>query len=328
MGNAKDKCWIGFDLGGTKMLCQAFDQNFHALTREREKTRGFEGEKSGVARIVELIKATIAQLNYEPDEIGGIGIGCPGPLDLDEGVIIEAPNLGWSNTPIKRLLEKEFKCPVFILNDVDAGVYGEYRFGAGRGSRCLLGVFPGTGIGGGCVYEGNILRGRTGSAMEVGHIQVTTGGPLCGCGRRGCLEAVASRLAIVAACVQAAYRGDAPFLMENYGTDLSNIRSRALAESIEAGDEVIEDIVKNAARQIGIAIGNLVNLLLPDTVILGGGLVEAMPELFVNPARKAANKRTMPSFVNTFTVVPARLADDSTVMGAASWVQHVVQGEQ
>ena len=116
-------------------------------------------------------------------------------------------------------------------------------------------------------------------------MQVAPGGPLCGCGRRGCLEAVASRLAISAAVIQAAYRGEAPYLMKHYGTDLMKIRSKTLRESIANGDSRIEDIVRNAARQIGIAIGNLVNLLLPDTIVLGGGLVEAMPDLFIEPAR-------------------------------------------
>lgn len=322
----KRKCWVGFDLGGTKMLCQVFDGEFSCLSRQRTRTRGHEGAQPGVERIIDLIRSALGDINLPSDELGGICIGCPGPLDLDKGVIIEAPNLGWKDVQIKKLLEKEFKCPALILNDVDAGVYGEYRFGAGKGSRCLLGVFPGTGIGGGCVYGGEILRGRTGSAMEVGHMQINSGGPLCGCGRRGCLEAVASRLAISSAATQAAYRGDAPYLMEKFGTDLSNIRSKALSESIENGDEVIKDIVQNAARQIGIAVGNLVNVLLPETVVLGGGLVEAMPDLFVNPVRKSANKRVMPSFEGTFEVVPAKLGDDSAVLGTAAWAQHVVQG--
>ncbi len=318
------RVWIGFDLGGTKMLCQVFDAEFNSLGRHREKTRGHEGADSGTKRISETIHSALEPLEIESHDIAGIGVGCPGPLDLDAGVILNAPNLGWSNVAIKDLLQDEFKCPAFILNDVDAGVYGEYRFGAGRGSRCVLGVFPGTGIGGGCVYQDEIIRGKTGSCMEVGHMQVAPGGPLCGCGRRGCLEAVASRLAISAAVVQAAYRGEAPYLMEHYGTDLTKIRSKALRESIANGDARIEDIVRNAARQIGIAIGNLVNLLLPDTIVLGGGLVEAMPELFVQPAKAAAEKRVMPSFVGSFEITAAKLGDDSGVMGAAAWAEHRV----
>jgi glucokinase len=322
---ADKRIWIGFDLGGTKMLCQVFDADFNALGRHRERTRGHEGASLGMERIAETIHSALEPLRIDPQDIAGIGVGCPGPLDLNEGVILEAPNLGWKNVKIKSVLEHEFKCPAVILNDVDAGVYGEYRFGAGRGARCLLGVFPGTGIGGGCVYDGEILRGQSRSCMEVGHIQVAPGGPLCGCGRRGCLEAVASRLAISAAVIQAAYRGEAPYLMKNYGTDLMKIRSKTLRESIANGDSRIEEIVRNAARQIGIAIGNLVNLLLPDKIILGGGLVEAMPDLFVRPALTAARKRAMPAFTDSFEITAATLGDDSGVMGAAAWAQHWVE---
>jgi glucokinase len=318
------RIWIGFDLGGTKMLCQVFDAEFNALSRYRDKTRGHEGPTVGMERVIDTIHQAIRPLNVDPTEIAGIGVGCPGPLDLDAGVILKAPNLGWCNVAVKDELEREFNCPSFIMNDVDAGVYGEYRFGAGRGSRCALGVFPGTGIGGGCVYEGEVIRGKTGSCMEVGHMQVAPGGPLCGCGRRGCLEAVASRLAISAAVAQAAYRGEAPYLMAHYGTDLTKIRSKTLREAIANGDSRIEDIVRNAARQIGIAIGNLVNLLLPDTIILGGGLVEAMPDLFIGPARLAAQKRAMPAFVGSFEVTAAKLGDDCGVIGAAAWAQHQV----
>ncbi|MEZ6117250.1 MAG: ROK family protein [Pirellulaceae bacterium] len=319
------KCWIGFDLGGTKMLSQVFDAKFYPLSRRRAKTNGHEGAAAGLERIADLIRSTLDETKLSKGELGGIGVGCPGPLDLNDGVIIEAPNLGWKEVRIREYLEKAFDCPVIIMNDVDAGVYGEFRFGAARGARCVVGVFPGTGIGGGCVYEGRVLRGSTGSCFEVGHMQIAPDGPLCGCGRRGCLEAVASRLAISSAAIQAAYRGDAPHLLKEVGMDLSKVRSKALLRSIQAGDKVIEEIIKNAARSIGIAVGNLVNLLLPDTIVLGGGLVEAMPDLFLENVRKAAAKRVMPSFVNAYQVVDARLGDEATVMGAAAWANYSVE---
>lgn len=208
---ATDKrIWIGFDLGGTKMLCHVFDAEFNLLASSREKTRGHEGSDPGVARIISTIEKALGQVKMDVAELAGIGMGCPGPLDLEKGIIRDAPNLGWTDVRIKQTLEKQFGCPTHIMNDVDAGVYGEYRFGAGRGSRCLLGVFPGTGIGGGCVYNGEVFRGANSSCMEVGHVQVLPDGPLCGCGRRGCLEAVASRLAISSEAIKAAFRGDAP----------------------------------------------------------------------------------------------------------------------
>lgn len=317
-------CWIGFDLGGTKMLATVFDSKFEIVGRERTKTKGYEGAEAGVARIIKTIRKAMNDAKVSDEKLGGIGIGIPGPLDLDQGLILNTPNLGWTNVRIKDLLEDEFSCPAIIANDVDAGVYGEYRFGAGRNARAVVGVFPGTGIGGGCVYEGNILRGKTGSCMEIGHVQVAPEGPLCGCGRRGCLEAVASRLVIATRAAAAAYRGQAPNLLEHSGTDLADIRSGALAASVAAGDTVVESIVREAARHIGRAVAGVVHLLGPDIVVLGGGLVEAMTELFVSEVAEAAKQRVLPSFAESFQVVAATLGDDAGVMGTAAWAQHVV----
>ena len=315
---------MGFDLGGTKMLATVFDSEFQPLGRRRAKTQGAKGVEKGVERLKKTIHNAVQEAEVPLTDLAGIGIGCPGPLDLDEGVLIDAPNLSWSNVPVKAILEEEFDCPTVIVNDVDAGVYGEYRFGAAKSARCVVGIFPGTGIGGGCVYEGRILRGQRGSCMEIGHMQVMPDGPRCGCGGRGCLEAVASRLAISAAAAQAAYRGQAPNLRKLAGTDLSDIRSGVLAESIRAGDEVVERIVREACGHIGIAVANLVHLLAPDKVVLGGGLVEAMPDLITEAVRTAAVNRVMPSFAQSFQVVTAELGDDATVMGAAAWAQEVV----
>jgi glucokinase len=319
----KNECWIGFDLGGTKMMALVYDAAFRPIVRKRRKTKGHEGADAGLARIVQTIDDALGEAHVDRSAVRGIGLGSAGPLDLDDGVILDAPNLGWKNVKIKSVLEKEFSCPAVILNDVDAGVYGEYRFGAGRASRCLVGVFPGTGIGGGCVYEGKILRGKTNSCMEIGHIQVMPDGPLCGCGLYGCLESVASRLAIAGASAQAAYRGLAPHLLDIAGTDLDNIRSGALADAIAAGDSVIETIVRTAAGHIGTAVASVVHLLAPDCVVMGGGLVEAMPRLIVSEVTAAARKKLLPSYADSFVVLPAELGDDSTAMGAAAWVREL-----
>jgi glucokinase len=323
--SGKRKHWVGFDLGGTKMLSLVVNRDFETVGRARAKTLGFEGARAVVDRIITTIGKSLAEAKLDASDLSGIGIGCPGPLDLDRGVVIEAPNLGWAKVPIKDVLEKEFACPAVIMNDVDGGVYGEYRFGAGRGGRCVLGVFPGTGIGGGCVYEDKILRGKTGSCMEIGHIQVLPDGPLCGCGRRGCLEAVASRLAIAADAAKAAYRGEAPALHEAAGTDVGNIRSGALSRSIKSGDKVVRRIVTDAAQRIGVAVGSVISLLSPDIVVLGGGLVEEMPDLFVSTVSRAAREHTMPAFADTFTVVAAKLGDDATAKGAAAWSRYCVE---
>jgi glucokinase len=315
------KRWVGFDLGGTKMMAAAFSGEFRVLGRKRRKTKGSEGVKAGLERIVESIRDALEEGQIKPSQLSGIGVGCPGNIDLEKGTLIDSANLGWKNFPIQAALERTFGCPVVVLNDVDAGVYGEYRFGAAKNARCVIGVFPGTGIGGACVYDGKILRGKNMSCFEIGHIQVNPEGIPCGCGRIGCLETAASRLAISAAAAMAAYRGEAPHLLAAAGTDLANIRSGVLADAIRAGDTVIERIVDQAAKLIGWAVGDVVNLLLPDVVVLGGGLVEAMPDILVEGVEEAARQRAAPPFAKTFKVAAAKLGDDAVVRGAAAWAE-------
>jgi len=326
MGNSvESKYWVGFDLGGTKMLATVFSEGFEILAQEKAKTKAQQGSDVVLDRIIKAITKACETAAVQPSDIKGIGVGCPGPLDLNKGVILTAPNLGWENVKLKATLEKAFGCPTVIANDVDAGLYGEYHFGAARKARCALGVFPGTGIGGACVYEGHLIRGKVNSCFEIGHIQVQPEGRLCGCGRRGCLETVASRLAIAAEAAKAAFRGEAPHLLEEAGTDLSKIKSNALARSIQAGDTAIENIVRTAARRLGVAVAGVVNLLAPDVVVLGGGLVEAMPDLFAGEVKEAIDAQAMETFSQAVKVVPAKLGDDAVVMGAAALADDMVE---
>lgn len=320
-----DRAWVGFDLGGTKMNAILFDRKFESIARRKKKTRGAEGATAGVERIRSTIEKLLEEAGLEKARLGGIGVGCPGPLDLDEGVILAAPNLGWRDVPLKKILEKEFDCPVWICNDVDAGVYGEFRFGAAVGARTTLGVFPGTGIGGGMIYEGKIFRGKKSSCLEIGHIPVVIDGAVCGCGRRGCLETVASRLALSAEIAKAAYRGQAPHILRVAGTDLANIRSGTIQEAIEAGDEVVEEIMRDGARYLGIALAGAVNMLAPDVIILGGGLVEAMPRLYVDEIARVLAAHVMPAYQKTYELKVAKLGDDAGAMGAAAWTRHCVE---
>jgi glucokinase len=322
-GDTQESYWVGFDLGGTKMLAVLFDQEFRPVARQRKRTHAQSGPEAGVARIIAVIQALLGEAHVAPAQVRGIGVGCPGPLDLDRGIVLEMPNLGWKKVRLQEALESAFGCPTVLANDVDAGVYGEYRFGAAREARCVVGVFPGTGIGGGAVYQGKILRGRRSSCVEIGHIPVLRNGPLCGCGRRGCLEAVAGRLAIAAEVSKAAFRGEAPHVMQKVGCDVMAIRSRILADAIEAGDTAVETIVREAARTIGWAMAGVVNVLAPDIVLLGGGLVEDMPKLFCGEIETALRAQVMPSFTDTFEMAVAQLSGDASVLGAAAWAQQI-----
>ncbi len=315
--------WIGFDLGGTKMLAVVYNSKFEEVGRARKKTKGHEGAAAGLQRIGDVIDEAMEKAGITGEHLGGIGMACPGPLDLKKGILREAPNLGWSDLPIRAKLEKRFNAPVVVGNDVDFGVYGEYCFGAGRGGRCVVGVFPGTGVGGGCVYEGQILRGANETCMEVGHIPIVSDGTPDGAGNVGTLEGMASRLAISAAAAQAAYRGQAPTLLKLAGTDIANIRSSQIAEAIKGGDKVIEDIVKRSCDHLALGVVTLIHLLAPDVVILGGGLVEAMPNLMVQWVSRAVDKRVLPSLKHVYKIRVAELGDEATAKGAAAFARNL-----
>jgi glucokinase len=326
MDNQKNH-WVGFDLGGTKMYAVVFNEKLEMVGKCRKKTKGREGQQAGLARIVATINEALADARVTADDLAGIGIGCPGPLDIRKGIIHEAPNLGWKEVPVKNTLEKAFKCPVIVANDVDSGVFGEYKFGAAKNAHCVVGIFPGTGIGGGCVYRGQLVQGANCTAMEIGHIPLIPDGPLDGAGNKGTLEGVASRLAIASAAAAAAFRGQAPHLLEIAGTDIANIRSGTLARSIQGGDEAVAEIVLAAAGYLSQAIVTMILLMAPDVVVLGGGLVEAMPDLFMGEVRKRTQKRILPAFRDVYRIVVAELGDEAGAMGAAAWARESIEAK-
>ena len=309
----------GFDLGGTKMRVALFTPDFTVAARAEAKTRHIAIPKAGAEKIAALIAEALAAARADRPraQLAGLGLAIPGPVNPAKGIIYELPNIGWRNTPIVKLLQAALRVPVAIMNDVDAGLTGEYHFGAAKGAHTALGIFPGTGIGGAAITVGRLLTGSDITCMEIGHLPVLPDGPLCGCGQNGCLEAVASRLAIAQAAAAAVQRGQAPNLKDLAGTDIAEIRSRTLAKAIKAGDTVIEQIVRQAARHIGHAAAAAVNLLAADSVILGGGLVEAMPDIFEAEVTAAAKSRCMTAYRDRFRVHLAKLGDDAAIYGAA-----------
>ena len=325
MSDNTQEYWIGFDLGGTKMLAMVFDKNFKRVGKARKKTKGNEGMSAGLKRINAVIEDALTDAKVTREQVKGLGIGCPGPLDLKKKMIRTAPNLGWEDVPIGKSIESEFKFPVTVANDVDAGVFGEYTFGAGKGARCLVGIFPGTGVGGGCVYEGKLFLGANCTCMEIGHIPIQPQGPLDGAGNHGSLESVASRLTIAAQCALAAYRGQAPHLLGDAGTDVADIRSGAISGAVENGDKAVKEIVEDVCEHLATSVVTMVHLMAPDIIVFGGGLIEAMEDVMLPEIKKRAMKRILPSMRDVFKITAAKLGDDAGVMGAAALAKQAVE---
>lgn len=300
---------IGVDLGGTKIAFAAVDEQYRVVARHRIVTP--HGPAAVLAAIVEGVRA----LHADPV---AVGIGAPGPIA--DGVLVTAPNLeGFREpVPLQKPLESALGVPVVAENDATAGVVGEWVAGAGRGSAFLLGVWLGTGVGGGLVLDGRPYRGAFGGAGEFGHICVRQGGALCGCGRRGCVEAYAGRAAMEQVVEVRVAKGRSTLLTEiaaERGRD--RLTSGVWAKALERGDELATTLIDDAILALGAGIGACVNLLDLDRVVIGGGVAEKLGQPLVDRIATAASPYIMvPDPRRTF--LAAELTDDAGVIGAAA----------
>ena len=309
---------VGVDMGGTKILAAVIDAEGEIVQQAKRATKPKKGPEEVIERITRCIREAIDSAELKPSQIRAIGIGSPGPLDPETGVIIFAPNLGWSNVPLKAKLEANLSIPTFVDNDVNVGTLGEYAFGAGRGIKNLVGIFVGTGIGGGIILDGKLFHGVNKTAGEVGHMIVEVKGPRCGCGNFGCLEAVASRTAITRDLQKAILKkGKKSKLTELNGGNLDLIRSKAIARAVKHGDKPTIKVVQRAAKYLGISVASIVHFLNPEMVVLGGGVVEAMGDSLLDPIRHAAAEYALPTTMDGVQIVAATLGDNAGVIGAS-----------
>ncbi|HVO33157.1 MAG TPA: ROK family protein [Elusimicrobiota bacterium] len=311
---------IGIDVGGTKILVALLNEDFRLVAEIKTKTKPEKGESNFLQTIRDSVRSVLKDAGVDSREVIGAGIGCPGFIQPESGFVTYSPNIPFlKGYPLAKVISKMIDVPVAVGNDVQTGLYGEHQFGAAKNYRHVIGIFLGTGIGGALILDGKLFRGATGSAGEFGHIQVDPNpmAPRCGCGRRGCLEAYGGRLGISAEAAIGVARQRAPHLASEAGADLRRIKSGALARAIQSGDRYIEDLIRHKAQMVGFAMANLVNIINPEIIVLGGGVVEAMPNLIVREAERAMHRQAIAALVKRVRVAPAKLKDYSIVMGAA-----------
>ena len=323
--SSKDSYVVGVDMGATKVLIALVDGEGRILTRKKRSTKPEKGADRCINRMVDGILAAARDGDVPVERIEAIGIGAPGPLDPDRGVILSAPNLKWTDVPLKDRIEERVGRPVFVDNDVNIGTLGEYVAGAGQGVSNLVGIFVGTGIGGGLILDGALYGGFNGTAGEIGHMVILKDGPLCGCGSRGCLEALASRTAIVRDIRAAIEAGETSVLPELVGEDLSEIRSSVLARALRKKDPVAVRVLEEAAGHLGIAVASIVNLLSPEMVVLGGGVMEAMGSRLLPIVQDTAQAYAFPQAMREVKIVAAALGDDAGVLGAAELARRKIR---
>lgn len=316
---------IGIDLGGTKILAGIVELETGKVVAYAKKRTINPLKEQGLAeRIIEAVEEALDEAKLEKGtKLRGIGIGAAGQVDRETNALAFAPNLGVQpNYPLGSLLEAHFKLPVVLGNDVEAATLGELHFGAGRGFQELVCIFVGTGIGGGLVQNGQMRRGATGTAGEIGHTVVQFEGRACGCGGRGHLEAYASRTAITKTIAGELKRGRKSILTELLEeADLANLntlvlRSKMIAKAVEADDELVKEVLREAAHVLSFGLASVINLYNPERIILGGGLLEAVDFMFELLVRKA-KLEALPLPASKVEIVRTGLGDFSGLVGAS-----------
>jgi glucokinase len=308
---------VGVDLGGTKILVGVVGPDHKILGRSKRSTPAEAGGPAILSSIVEAIDQALGEAGLGRGDIAGIGIGSPGPIDSDRGVVRFSSNMNVQDWALAPDLSVVIGRPTLLWNDVRVGGYGEFRLGAARGFKHVLVAFVGTGIGGCYIVGGEVQLGATGNAGEIGHVVVKADGSLCGCGQRGCLEALSSRSAIARRVRKAAKRGEVTMLASKVDKKSGKLKSGDLAAAVFAGDPVALREVARAAHFLGLGLGGLVNLLGPEIVVIGGGVAEALGSSFIDLVRASARQQILVDPDQTIKIEPAALGDDAGILGAA-----------
>ena len=303
---------VGVDLGGTKISTALSDLEGKIINQTTIPTDAHEGEMPVLNRIINSIEKVVNDSAVSYEDIKGIGIGSPGPLDAKQGIIITTPNLPFKNFNLVKPISEKFGVPVFLDNDANVAAIGEFMFGAGKGAENIVFFTVSTGVGGGAILNGKVYRGHTSNALEIGHMTVAPHGPRCNCGNVGCVEATSSGTAIAKRAHEA--------LSTKVETSLrkyENVTSYEVFVEAAAGDPVAKDIIDDAMNYLGIAVANAVSIFDPEYVIIGGGVSKAGDVVF-DTVRKVVNKRCFKSMAESVKIVPAGLGTDAGLIGAVA----------
>jgi glucokinase len=260
------------------------------------------------------------------EEIAGVGIGSPGPQDRRTGTVINTPNLGWRNFPLRDLISNAVHLPATLDNDANCATYGEWWLGAGRGTRTLVGLTLGTGIGGGIVLNGEIYHGCSDVAGEIGHMTIDSNGRRCKCGNYGCLEQYASGPAIAVRAVEGIEAGAESVLVEMVKGRLDDITAATVYEATVEGDAYAMEVMKDTAKFLGAGVASIINILNPEMVVIAGGVTRAGDTLF-EPLRAEVRRRAFKSAQECCRIVSAELPGTAGLVGAAAVFKRETYGQ-
>ncbi|MBC7473086.1 MAG: ROK family protein [Candidatus Sericytochromatia bacterium] len=311
------KVRMGFDLGGTNMRSALVSEDGEVIFSNECETLAQEEADKVINRIKNLIKESVSKAEEKDLQIQSIGIGVPGVIDTDSGIVKSCPNIPhWKNIELGKIISEEFGIKTKVDNDVRVTALGEYYFGAGKGYKNILCVAVGTGIGGGIILNGEIMRGPSQSMGEIGHITLKKDGPLCGCGNYGCLESLASSLAIIREAKEVLDKGKSE-IMEKQLEHGMPISAYFVTKALHDGDIEAARIMREVGEWLGIGLASVVNLLNPEIIIIGGGVSLAGNVIF-NPVKEEIAKRALKIPRELVKVVPAQLGDSAGMIGASA----------
>src|SRR5438477_1142791 len=308
---------IGVDIGGTKIYAGVFNSSLECIGTARVSTKAQRGADSVIERISRCVLDAVDECDLTISHIKGIGVGAPGAVDSESGRVIFAPNLDWKDVSLKKPLEKELEAPVFLENDCNICALGVYETELKRKPKHMIGIFLGTGIGAGLILNGEIYSGFNRSAGEIGHMVLEVSGPKCACGNNGCFEALASRTALFRKIQAAVKAGEKTLLTEMLGPGLEDLRSGDLRKAIRRGDKFVEQVVEGAAEYIGIAVANIINLLNPEVVVLGGGVIEALEDEMMAIIVETAMEYALSGTTKGIEILASKLGDEAGITGGA-----------
>ncbi|MDZ4243232.1 MAG: ROK family protein [Candidatus Omnitrophota bacterium] len=317
-----DNVFIGIDVGGTKIAAALVNENGKVLARGKKPTPKNAAGKGVLSVIKKMLNALARDAGVPLSDARGIGIGIPGLVGPNNQDILATPNIRLAGFPLWKNLRKIFNGPIAINNDVNVGLLGEQWLGAARDAKDVLGLFPGTGVGGGIIINGKLVTGTRGAASEFGHMIMALNGPPCSCGNRGCLEALASRWSIERDIRAAVRKGRKTVITDLTGGDLSAIKSRVLKQALKAKDPLARDVVSKAADALGAACVSLNHIFNPEMIVLGGGVIEACGNFILPRVRKAVDADPFFSKdINRCRVVESQLGDDAVILGAVALIR-------
>jgi glucokinase len=311
---------ICLDVGGTKVLGAIFDEKDKIIYRLKKRSKSGGSASADVEKvIIDVVEEMIKESGIDRKKLNAVASCAPGVIDREKGIVLFTPNLPWRDYDMAASMRKQFGVPFYVGNDVNLGVLGEYHFGAARGYKNIVGFFVGTGMGGGLILEDKLYTGNKFKGAEMGHTVLNVEGPLCGGGQRGCLEAFSAKKGMSAYILQQASRGRESMLTSNIENGV--FKSKALKKALAAGDPVATEAVDRSCHYLAIATGNIINIFSPDVVIYGGGVIEAVGDLFLEKILKEVDRYCMPSIRTTVELKKAALGDDSILYGALSMIE-------